>query len=251
MLTNGSNILKDRLSQAINRLMSLHVEGERAHLTVPILYPSGAGCCVDIIMNGDKCFVSDMGFGQTESEMYGAGDFYDYAARTFAEKYDVGYDGLSVFAAWASIDNIERAIGAVATASASAASFAILRASEEKERNLHADLFDRVKKIFGPCKVTKTMDLAGRDATWTAHNVVSLRDGRQAVFESVTDSPISVSSKFLMFSDLSRKKESFSLNSVVADISKVKGKIAMLSDVSNMIEYGAPESDFIKYAEAA
>ena len=243
--------LKGRLDQAITRLMSAHVEGERAQLTVPVLYPSGASACVEIMLNGDKCFVTDMGFGQTEAEMYGASDFYDPAARSASTKFGVGYDGLSVFAAWASVDNIERAIGAVANASVSAAAHATMRAVEEKEHRVNVDLFARVAGIFGPQRVARSVDLSGKEATWTAHNVVSLHNGRRAVFEFVSESTISVSSKFLMFSDLSRREGEFALNSVVADISKVKGKSAMLADVSRILEFLAPESDFKKFAEAA
>jgi hypothetical protein len=243
---------RGRLDQAIKRLMSVTVKGERAQVTVPAVYPSGAGSCVDIVLNGDKCFVTDMALGQTEAELFGASDFYDNAAKTASARYGVGYDGLSVFAFWASIDNVESAISLVATTSVAAATSAIMKASEEKERRLHTELYKRVSSIFGEKRVTKIMDLTGRDATWTAHNVVRTNDdGHLAVFEFVSDSTISVSSKFLMFSDLSKKKGKFSLNSVVSDISKVKGKTAMLADVSHILESSAPESDFVRYAEAA
>jgi hypothetical protein len=241
-----------RLDQAVRRLMSVTVEGERAQVTVPAVYPSGAGSCVDIVLNGDKCFVSDMALGQTEAEMFGATDFYDNAAKAASSRYSVGYDGLSVFAFWASIDNVESAISLVATASVAAATAAIMRASEEKERRTHSELYERVTHIFGEAKVAKIMELTGRDATWTAHNVVRTNDeGHIAVFEFVSDSTLSVSSKFLMFSDLAKKKGKFSLNSVVSDISRVKGKTAMLADVSQILESNAPESDFIRYAEAS
>ena len=243
--------LQERLDQAVARLMFSNVQGDRAQITVPVLFPSGARACVEILLNDGNCFVTDLGFGQTEAEMYGAMDFYDPAVRLAASKFGVGYDGFSVFAAWAAIDNIERAIGAVANASVSAAANATMRAAEGRERRIDVDLFARVVGIFGPHKVARSMELSGKEDTWPAHNVVSLPNGRRAVFEFVSDSPISVSSKFLMFSDLSRRKGEFSLTSVVADISKVKGKRAMLADVSRIIEIGAPESDFRKFAEAA
>jgi len=45
------------------------------------------------------------------------------------------------------------------------------------------------------------MDISGRDATWTAHNVVRFPNRSLVVFEFVRESQNSVANKFMMFSD--------------------------------------------------
>jgi hypothetical protein len=49
-----------------------------------------------------------------------------------------------------------------------------------------------------------------------------------------------------MFSDLSRKKDEFSLNSVVKSVEKLGGKGAVLADVSNILNISSSEADFIR-----
>jgi hypothetical protein len=242
--------IEERLKVAVSRLMSVKVEGERARLTVPVLYPSGSSSAVEIMTSGDKVFVSDLGFGHMEAEMYGAEDFYGVSAKAASERYGVGFDGLSIFKTWASLDRVESAIASVANASVQAASVAILRATEEKDRQKNSELFERVQSIFGPTAVAKTADLKGRDAVWQAHNVVLLSDHRRAVFEFVSENTNSISSKFLMFSDLSKRKEEFSLNSVVKSVEKIGGKAAMLADVSNVLSVSDSAEEFIRYAKA-
>lgn len=251
MVVIRSDVVTDRLRLAVSRLMATRVDGERARLTVPVLYPSGGSCAVEIVTSGERCFVSDLAMGHMEAEMYGAHDLYDVCAKAASERFGVRYDGLSVFASWASLDNVEGAIIGVANASAYAATTAIFRAVEEKERQKNYELFEKVQAIFGEASVAKTADLSGRDAQWQAHNVVILRDHRRAVFEFVSEAGSSIASKFLMFSDLSKREGEFSLNSVVKSVESIGKKGSMLGDVSNIIPLTAPHEDFIRFAEAA
>jgi hypothetical protein len=54
----------------------------------------------------------------------------------------------------------------------------------------------------------------------------------------------------LLFSDLSKRKDEFSLNSVVRSVEKLGGKGAMLADVSNVLSVSDPAAEFIRYAKA-
>lgn len=85
--------LKGRLDQAISRIVAVRVDGESARLSLPILYPSGSGCTLEIMFNGERCFVSDLGLGHLEAEMQGADGFYDGCAKVAAGRFGVGYDG--------------------------------------------------------------------------------------------------------------------------------------------------------------
>lgn len=244
--------LNDRLDKAVSRLMAIRIDGDRVRVSVPVLYPSGASGAVEIIVNGDNCFVSDLALGQAEAEMSGAVTFYDHCARKSAERFGVGYDGLSIFAVWASIDKIESAIMAVSNASVAAASGAIFRAIDEKEKQKNDELYEKIRKLFGPYNdVARQQEVLGRDAAWPAHNVVTLPNKTKVVFEFVSESQNSIASKYMMFSDLVRVEGHYSLNSVVRSVQRIGKKGAMLADVSHVMQLEASNDEFIARAEGA
>jgi hypothetical protein len=243
--------VKAKIEEAVADLISARVDGSRARITLPLLYPSGSGCAVEVIVNGENCFVSDFGFGAMEAEMQGADSLYDSHARKAASHFGIGFDGMSIFATWASLGRMDAAVIAVANASVQAATWAIMSASEEKERRDNAELYDRVREYFGELAVSKREELSGRDAKWPVHNVVTLPKGKRAVFEFVTSHSNSISNKYMMFSDLSRREDAYSLNSVVKSIPSMGNKGAMLADVSHVIELNSPRETYVRYAEAA
>jgi hypothetical protein len=243
--------IKERIEEAAAGLISVRADGDRARISLPLLYPSGSGSAVEVMVNGDNCFVSDFGFGALEAEMYGAEPFYEKSAKRAADRFGVGFDGMSIFKTWASLSRLDAAVVAVANASVQAASAAILSASEEKERRDNAALYDRVREFFGDHAVAKHEELGGRDAKWQAQNVVTLSNRRKAVFELVNAHPNSISSKYIMFADLSRVEEAYSLNSVVKSIPHIGSKGAMLADVSHLVELDSPKETYLRFAEAA
>jgi hypothetical protein len=252
MIDAGDKALKNRLDRAVSRLMAVHVDSDTARVSVPVLYPSGSGCSVEIIVNDGRCFVSDLALGHLEAEMQGADEFYGHSAKRAADHFGVGYDGLSVFAQWASLDKIETAVAAVANASVQAATSAILRAAEETYKHKNIEVFELVREIFGPQLVAKSMDIGGRDASWEAHNVVTFPDRQRAIFEFVSESQNSIANKFMMFSDLSKADSpGLSLNSVVKSLARIGKKGAMLAEVSNVIELSANVDEFKRYARVA
>jgi hypothetical protein len=246
----GAADLKGRIEKAVTRLVSGSVDGDRARIALPILYPSGAGAAVEVVVHGETCFISDMALGFSEAEMQGASDFYPGCAKRSVERFGVGFDGMSVFVLRASVDRMEGAIAAVANASVNATTAALFRAVEEKEKKKNSELFERVLQVFGERFVSKQEEVRGREVAWPAHNVVNLLNGRRAVFEYVNDNANSISSKFLMFSDLS-KVEGFSLNSVVKDVGTVGPKTRMLADVSNIIAFSSSDEEYRTFARAA
>jgi len=62
---------------------------------------------------------------------------------------------------------------------------------------------------------------------------------------------VSVSSKFLMFSDLREAQVGFSLNAVVENINSLDAKAQMVGDVANIIEMSASDEVFRRYSEAS
>ena len=224
---------------------------ERVRVSVPVLYPSGANSAVEISFSADKCFVSDVGLGYGECLLANAADFYDVQARRAAERFGIGYDGHSLFVLWAPVDRMEGAIVTVANASAQAASLAIMRAGEDKDRRKNDEVYDRVRSIFSGSAIARSADLAGRRSVWNAHNVVTVSKGHRAIFEFVTPHQNSISNRFMMFSDLAGGGGAISLNSVVEDLDAIGTKGEMLQDVSNVIELNSSREDYRRYAEAS
>jgi hypothetical protein len=201
-----------------------------------------------VIPGKESAFVSDMGLGHYEAEFGGASEFYDNQARRAAEQFGVGYDGYSIFAVQVPLSRIEGGITAIANASVRAASAAILKSVEEKERRQNDEIYDRISRIFDVKIVSKTVEVQGARDVWPAHNVVMFPTGERAVFEFVSRHRNSISSKFLMFSDLASIGTSFALNAVVEKRSAMPASGAMLEDVGNVIELAANDDVYRQYA---
>ena len=248
MRNENTNVMDARIAQAVSRLMKITPDGERVRVAVPVLYPSGSSAAVEVMFNAGKCFVTDLALGQMEAEMQGASNYYGDAAKKSVRRFGVGFDGLSIFAIWASVDKIESAIVAVANASVFAASNAIYKAVTEKEKRKNEELFEKIVRVFGKNDVVKDDEVIGRDAIWPAHNVVSLPRNRKAIFEYITPHQNSISGKYMMFSDLSKLENKYSLTSVVNSIDSLGPKGAMLAEVSEVIQLAASDTEFLKRA---
>jgi hypothetical protein len=252
MVEVANQELKQRLADAAGKLMGArHGPGEKMLLDMPVVYPSGSSVVVDVEINGDKIWVSDMGMGHTEAMMMGAVESFQHVARGKATEFGVGYDGGAMFVLWAPVDRIEAAIVCVANASAQAAADAVRLASEVRHRKQEDAVFEKVTRIFGERSVARSHELSGRRSSWEVHNVVRLPNGRGAIFESMSKQHVSVSSKFLMFSDLREARIGFSLNAVVENIKALDAKAQMVGDVANILELAAADEVFRQYGEAS
>jgi hypothetical protein len=244
--------LYERVRQALSRIASAREGGDgRIIVSVPVLYPSGSTASVGIDSNKDQCFVSDLGMGFAEAEFEGAADSYGRAASATAERFGVRYDGHSIFTLWVPMDRIEAAIINVANASCEATGQAIRAAAEIKFPRRNEQLFQRVARVFGEQSVARRADVVGRHATWEAHNVVALPNQRKAIFEYVTEHQNSISSKFLMFSDIKQADETVSLNAVVSRIDQLSPKAQIIGDVANILALRATDHDYLEYAKAS
>ena len=244
--------LTRRVSDAVGRLMAVRASiGGKLFLDVPVSYPSGSAAVVEIEQNGDKIWVSDMGMGCIEAEMMGARESYQHIARSKAGEFGVEYDGSAMFVLWVPIDRIEAAIVCIANASTQAAADAVRLASEAHHKRQEDIVFDRIQNVFGRQHVARTVEVAGKRTAWEAHNVVLLQNGRCAIFEPMSKHANSVSSKFLMFSDLRDADLQISLNAVVDNAQSLDAKAQMVGDVANIIELKATDETFRKYGMAS
>lgn len=223
----------------------------RVVVDVPVMYPSGATAIVEIERNGDNYWVSDMGNAHIETEYAAAQMYFATVARKVAENYGVSFDGHAIFALWVPSQRLEAAIVCVANASNAACSEAIRQASEVKFKKQNEKIFQRVQSVFGSNIVSKSMEIQGRHAQWEAHNVVRFPNRKKAVFEHMTNHTTSVSTKFLMFTDIRSSNEEISLNAIVSKIDSLDEKAQMIADVANIVSITASDDDFRRYAGAA
>ena len=243
--------LMRRVEEALRRIASVREVAGQLVVNVPVRYPSGAMAVVSVEENNGKCWVSDLGHGLMEAEYQGSQDYYARTARDVALAYGVEFDGHSIFALQVPMTRLESAIVCIANASNQAAQDAVRLAGEAQSQRQSDQIFERISTIFGPKAVAKTRLIDGRHVQWEAHNVVALPNGRTAVFEFMTAHTNSVSSKFLMFSDIKTINPQMSLNVVVQNTRSLDAKSQMIADVANIVEVSAADQEFIQFASAA
>ncbi len=236
------------IKKSVSRLMTIRRDGEGFRVSVPVLFPSGSGSSVEVVPGRETAFISDMGLGHFEAEFGGASEYYDTQARKVGEQFGVAYDGFSIFALRVPLDRIEGGIATIANASVRAASAAILRAAEDKDVRQNDAVYDRITQVFDRNSVSRTVEVTGARDTWSAHNVVIFPSGEKAIFEFVSRHRNSISSKFLMFSDLANSSEPLALNAVVEKLTAMPSSGGMLHDVGNVIELCATDDQFKRYA---
>ena len=67
----------------------------------------------------------------------------------------------------------------------------------------------------------------------------------------MTSHPNSVSSRFLMFSDIKSADEDISLNAVVRDLSSVDEKAQIIGNVANIVAFDATDEELKRFAKAS
>ncbi|MBC6404092.1 MAG: hypothetical protein GDA39_03560 [Hyphomonadaceae bacterium] len=178
------------VEQALHRIASVDVMDGRALVRMPVMYPSGANCSVEVETNKDTCRVSDMGFGLVEAEYTGATEYYAKAARDASQACGTEFDGNAVVALGVPVSRLESAIVCVANASNQAAHEAIRIASDQKSRRRNGEVFDQAISVSGEEHVAESADIEGRgNATrdalnWTAREAIPCAPARQSRRES-------------------------------------------------------------------
>jgi hypothetical protein len=250
-ITTSTQVLIERVREAVVRLAGAREMDGRVVVDLPIMYPSGAMVVVQVERNGDKVLVSDMGYGLVEAELSAAEEFYGSSAAKAADEFSVGFDGYAIFALWVPIGRLESAVACVGNASSRAAAEAVRRAANVQSRSQNERIFDRIAKVFGKKIVTRSAEISGRHVAWPAHNVVVFPNRRRAIFEYMTNHANSASNKFMMFSDIRAVDESISLNTVVKSVDELGEKAQMVGDVANIVPMQATDDQFRRFAEAS
>lgn len=209
-------------------------DGGRQLVSLPVRYPSGALATLEIAIGKTHVHVSDLGLGLHEAESLCTETGYNRFATLEAGRNGLRFDGHAITARDIPTAHAAAALTLVANASVNAAAAAIRADADRREAaNLNV-IFDKVRMAFPSAHIHKTIEISGGKTSWVAHNVVDLRNNRMAVYEPVSRHAISISTKFLMFSDLSDRPD-LTLNAVFDGTENLDPKALMLRDVANII----------------
>ena len=115
------------LDDAVRHLVAAKHYAAGTIVTMPVIYPSGSSVALDVTMQGERCFVSDMGNAFDEAEMMGTSRYFKSEATRIAESYQIKFDGRIIFVEDVPFDRVGGAMVIVANASAEAARAAFWR----------------------------------------------------------------------------------------------------------------------------
>lgn len=222
------------VNEAISALSMSWTEGVATLVSLPVQYPSGGLVVLEITTGRQEVHITDRGMGMWEAEQLCSDTSFSKFALHEAAVRGISFDGSSVLALKLPTSSLAAGMVAVANASASAAAAAIRSDAEKRTAQSTAEVFNRVRLAFPDRKVHKELSLFGERVQWQAHNVVNLTDNRILVFEPLSDRVQSISSKFLMFSDLARR-EDVGLHAVFTTPEPLSPKAQMLSEFARVL----------------
>jgi hypothetical protein len=237
------------LSEAVARqLVSVEYVRGSSIVSVPLLYPSGAGAVVKISQHADRYFVSDLGYGYQEAEMLGALRSFTTHARNLADHYGVHFDNQAFFVAQANRDSLKSIITIVANCSVEAASVAALKSAERRYSDDTELLYERLIRVFPREKVAKNVHLIGSSShDWPIAALVSTGE-TPTIFEPVTNHHASVVNASAKFHDFARLEKPPHRVAVVKKLEDMDSYLTLLSQAATVISYDADNQALVKLA---
>lgn len=229
-----TNLMETAIEDALKGISFAWKDGGRNYVGVPVQYPSGALCTLEVNVGLHEIHISDMGAGQREAWSLCEDTSYGRFANAEARKRGLIYDNGALMVRGVARGMLPAAIVAIANGSACAAHAAVRNDSERREEAQNDAVYEKVRQAFPTANVHRRLELSGGRATWGVHNVALLPNDRKAIFEPVSQHVGSVSAKFIMFSDLASREE-LVLNAVFSNPRGLDAKAQMLSEVANII----------------
>lgn len=196
--------LPPKLRNALNGLITFEALETGVIVSMPVTYPSGASVNLEVRLQDKTAFVSDIGGGFNEADMYGAGRYFYNEAKRIAVELGIKFDGQDMFVARAPIDALAGVLTIVANASATAAKFAARRQAERAEADSKDELFSRLSRVYRGQDVAQDVELIGAsNHKWRI--AVMVADGdRRALFEPVSNHYVSIVGASAKFHDFAK-----------------------------------------------
>ena len=190
--------------------------------------------------------MSDAGFAYRETESFGATRSFGNTARAIAENFGVEVGKRSIYVE-VPLEHVERAIFDVSAASSAVADKVIAGLAQESEANISEALLERLDRLF-PKSVEHDGKVVGASATEWDVTAVTRKDGHVAVFQAVSNYPISVFKASTAFHDLAALDNPPNLVAVVSSKAAMGKNYSILAQAGRVIEVGQQDGDFRRAA---
>lgn len=238
--------LIDLVERIRPNLVSCKSWGDATFMSLPLVYPSGSFVTVRLTHADDGVRVSDSGFAYREAESFGAGRSFSGTARSIADRFDVEVGRRSIFAD-VSIEEVERAILDVSSASNAVADRIVSNAAQTTDADIADALHEKLDRVF-PTSVEHDGKIVGASSMEWDVTAVARTDEKRAVFQLVANYPVAVFRTSTAFHDLSALDNPPSLISVVTSKADMGKNYSILAQAGRVIEIGQDEGAFRRAA---
>lgn len=243
----GDHITLAEISAEIApRLVSVKDWNDASYINLPMSYPSGAFVTVRLSFARTGIRVSDAGFAYREIESFGAGRSFARTAQNIAESYDVEVAKRSIY-----VDvephMVERAIFDVSSASYLVAEKIISNIDHDKEALIADALHQKLNRIFEK-RVHHNEKIVGASSTEWDFTSIAKMDGKTAIFQAVTNYPVSVYKASTAFHDVAALDNPPVLISVVSNKAAMGKNYSILAQASRVIEISQEDRVFERAA---
>lgn len=228
------------------RLVSSSSWGDASFISLPLVYPSGSFVTVRLSYTVGGIRVSDSGFAFREADSFGAGRSFPNTARAVAETFDVVVGRRSIYAD-VPLGDVERAIFDVSAASYTVATRIIASVAQDNEVELSDALHARLDRIF-PNAVDYDGKVVGASSNEWEVTAVAKNAGKTAVFQAVSNYPVSVYKASTAFHDIAALDSPPSLISVIDSKAEMGKNYAILAQAGRVIEIGQNDDVFVRAA---
>lgn len=226
--------------RALRELVYARQSRDDVFVTFPLFYPSGASVTLAISVNKELFKVTDLGLAYHEIDLVGGDKLFSRHAKHVSEKTGVLIAGDLVYSI-CSIDELSSTISDVAAASHEIARGVIERIKKGQENEIYTNLNRRLRTLFGANKVETEKSLLGFSTNeWHVSALVHL-DGREAVFDVVSNHHASVFTCSTKFNDLKLLDTPPKMVAVVRDKAAMGAYYNILAQAGNVIQDNAAD----------
>lgn len=244
---------KEDIDAAIARMLTVEHFAVGSIISMPIMYPSGSNVSLEVMVQGNDCFISDRSGGFLECELFGSTRYFKSEAEKIAARAGIGFDGRDMFIARVPKSALQGAMTVVANSSATAAQFASRKQSERSETDIKDELFERLARIFKNRDVAKDVEAIGTSNHKWKVSVMVADSGRRSFFEPVSNAYVSVvgtSAKFHDFANIGETRPH--LFSVIRSRQEIGDYFGVISNASDkVITMNSTDKAFSDLLEAA
>ncbi|GHE82054.1 hypothetical protein GCM10019059_44750 [Camelimonas fluminis] len=227
--------MRDLLEEIAAELITTNVENDEGYLSLPLLYPGGAGAVVRVRRDNDGYIVTDGGDGYREAEHLGGESAYSRIAPVIAAQHGVGFDGFSMFSTRVEREWLANTVLFTGAASKSAVDRTAERLTEERQKKAKSTFKDRITEAFGKA-ASFDVEIRGASLRTYKFDARIQRGDHISIFELVMPHAASVNNAFVKLHDISRLDADLTASVMLANRAKMDaGEITLLSSAAQHV----------------